>query len=167
MSKTKDNLAEAFAGESQANRRYLAYASQADKAGHPRIARLFRAVAEAETVHAHNHLRILGGIGSTEENLKDAIKGEHFEFKNMYPEMIEAAKQEGDTKAERTFHFANEVEKIHHDLYQQALNSLEKGEDQPDVEYHVCSICGYTHEGPPPDKCPVCSAAKKAFFKVD
>jgi rubrerythrin len=167
MSKTKEHLAEAFAGESQANRRYLAYASQAAKEGHPRVAKLFRAVAEAETIHAHNHLRIMGGIGSTAENLKEAIEGEHMEFKEMYPAMIKDAQAEGESKAERTFSYANEVEKIHHTLYQKALESIEKGQEQADVDYHVCSLCGYTHEGEAPDICPVCGAKKKAFFKVD
>jgi rubrerythrin len=167
MSKTKQHLAEAFAGESQANRRYLAYADQAAKEGHLKVAKLFRAVAEAETIHAHNHLRIMGGVGKTAENLKDAISGELHEFKEMYPEMIKDAKAEGESKAERTFTFANEVEKIHHTLYAKALESVEKGEAQEDADYHVCSICGYTHEGEAPDTCPVCGAKKKAFFKVD
>lgn len=165
MSKTEKNLKDAFAGESQANRKYLAFASQAAKAGHPQVAKLFRAVAEAETIHAHSHLRILGGIGSTEENLKEAISGEHFEFKEMYPAMIDQAREEGNKAAERTFHYANEVEKIHHDLYQKALDTL--GQPEQEVDYHVCSVCGYTLEGEPPEKCPVCNAAKKAFFKVD
>lgn len=166
MSSTQENLQEAFAGESQANRRYLAYAKQADKEGYPQVAKLFRAVAEAETVHAHNHLRIMGGIGTTAENLKDAIAGELHEFKNMYPEMIKVAQQEGQPQAERTFMFANDVEKIHHSLYERALEAMENKSD--DVEYYsVCSVCGYTHEGDSPDKCPVCNAAKKAFFRVD
>jgi rubrerythrin len=167
MSKTKQHLAEAFAGESQANRRYLAYADQAAKEGHLKVAKLFRAVAEAETIHAHNHLRIMGGIGKTAENLKDAISGELHEFKEMYPEMIKDAQAEGESKAERTFTYANEVEKIHHDLYAKALESVEKGKAQADADYHVCGICGYTQEGEAPDTCPVCGAKKKAFFKVD
>lgn len=166
MKSTKENLAEAFAGESQANRRYLAYAKQADKEGYPQVARLFRAVAEAETVHAHNHLRIMDGVGSTAENLKDAIAGENMEFKEMYPAMIETAQKEGEPKAERTFIYANDVEKIHADLYQRALDSLESG-GLGEAEMHVCSVCGYTVEGEAPDKCPVCSAGKKAFFQVD
>lgn len=165
MSKTEKNLKEAFAGESQANRKYLAFAKQADKEGHPQVAKLFRAVAEAETVHAHNHFRILGGVGSTAENLKEAISGEHFEFKEMYPDMIKQAEEEGNKQAVRTFDFANEVEKIHHDLYQSALDNLEQPDK--DVDYHVCSVCGYTCEGEAPDRCPVCKADKKAFFKVD
>ena len=163
MSKSEQNLREAFAGESQANRRYLAFAQQAEKEGLKQVAKLFRAAAEAETVHAHAHLRALGGIGSTAENLKEAIAGETHEFKSMYPAMIEAAKEEGNKAAERTFNYANAVEKVHASLYQKALGSLENLED---VDYYVCSVCGYTCEKEPPEKCPVCGAVKKAFFQV-
>ncbi len=162
MSKTGQNLMDAFAGESQANRKYLAFAKQADKEGHPQAARLFRAAAEAETVHAHAHLRILGGVKSTAENLKVAIAGETHEFKKMYPEMIETAKAEGH-KGERNFIYANEVEKIHASLYQKALDNLDNLES---VDYYVCSVCGYTCEKEPPETCPVCKAKAKAFFKV-
>jgi rubrerythrin len=164
MSKTEQNLREAFAGESQANRRYLAFAKQAEKEGHPRVAKLFRAAAEAETVHAHAHLRTLGEIRSTAENLKDAVAGETHEFKKMYPAMIEEAKKAGEGAAERSFTYANEVEKIHANLYQKALDNLGK---LPAADYHVCSVCGYTCENEPPERCPVCNAGKKAFFKVD
>ena len=116
MSQTEKNLQEAFAGESQANRKYLAFAKKADQEGYPLVANLFRAAAEAETVHAHAHLRVLKGINSTAENLKEAIAGETHEFKSMYPDMIETAKSEGNKAAERTFSFANEVEQIHADL---------------------------------------------------
>lgn len=163
MSKTLENLKEAFAGESQANRKYLAFAVQAEKEGHKQAARLFRAAAEAETVHAHAHLRAMKGVGSTVENLKEAVSGETHEFKNMYPPMIETAKAEGDKAAERSFTYANAVEKIHADLYQKALDTL----DNPtETDYHVCSVCGYTCEGEAPETCPICNAAKKAFFKV-
>jgi rubrerythrin len=164
MSKTEQNLREAFAGESQANRRYLAFAKQAEKEGHPRVAKLFRAAAEAETVHAHAHLRTLGEIRSTAENLKDAVAGETHEFKKMYPAMIEEAKKAGEKAAERSFSYANEVEKVHANLYQKALDNLGK---LPEADYYVCSVCGYTCENEPPDRCPVCNAVKKAFFKVD
>ena len=164
MAKTEQNLREAFAGESQANRRYLAFAKQAEKEGHPQVAKLFRAAAEAETVHAHTHLRTLGGIRSTAENLKEAIAGETHEFKKMYPAMIEEAKKAGEKAAERTFTYANEVEKVHANLYQNALDNLGK---LPEADYYVCSVCGYTCENEPPDRCPVCNAVKKAFFKVD
>ena len=165
MSQTEKNLQEAFAGESQANRKYLAFAKKADQEGYPLVANLFRAAAEAETVHAHAHLRVLKGINSTAENLKEAVAGETHEFKSMYPAMIETAKSEGNKAAERTFTFANEVEKIHADLYQKALDSLDNPED---VEcYYVCSVCGYTCENEPPETCPVCKANIKAFSRVD
>jgi rubrerythrin len=164
MSKTDDNLMEAFAGESQANRKYLAFAKQADKEGHPQAARLFRAAAAAETVHAHAHFNAANKVGSTVDNLKDAIAGETHEFKNMYPDMIEAAKAEGNKKAENSFFFANEVEKVHAELYQKALDNLE---NLTETDIHVCSICGYTVEGDVPDTCPVCKANSSAFFKVD
>jgi len=163
MSKTKENLKEAFAGESQANRKYLAFAKQAEKEGYSQVAKLFRAAAEAETVHAHAHLRALGGIGTTAENLEAAVSGETFEFKEMYPEMIETAKKEGDKNAERTFSFANDVEKVHAGLYRKALENLGSNEE---VDYYVCSVCGYTCENEPPDKCPVCGAKATAFSKV-
>lgn len=164
MSKTEQNLLNAFAGESQANRKYLAYAKQAEKDGYPQVAKLFRAVAEAETVHAHTHLRTLGKVKSTAENLKEALGGENYEFKEMYPPMIAAAAEEGNKAAERSFTYANEVEKIHAALYQKALDGLDRLEE---VDYYVCSVCGYTCEDHPPDKCPVCNAVAKAFFKVD
>jgi len=164
MSNTEQNLREAFAGESQANRRYLAFAKQAEKEGHPQVAKLFRAAAEAETVHAHAHLRTLDGVKSTAENLKEAIAGETHEFKKMYPAMIEEAKKERQKAAERSFTYANEVEKVHANLYQKALDNLGK---LPAADYYVCSVCGYTCENEPPDRCPVCNAVKKAFFKVD
>lgn len=163
MSQTEQNLREAFAGESQANRKYLAFAKKAEKEGYPQAAKLFRAAAEAETVHAHAHLRALGEIGGTAENLKTAIAGETHEFKNMYPEMIEAAKSEGHKAAERSFEFANAVEKIHAGLYQKALDNLENLEA---ADYFVCSVCGYTCENEPPEKCPVCGAKPNAFFEV-
>jgi rubrerythrin len=165
MSKTEENLKSAFAGESQANRKYLAFAKQAEKEGYTQAAKLFRAAAEAETVHAHAHLRVLGGIKSTSENLKEAISGETYEFKQMYPEMIEAAKEEDQKAAERSLNYANAVEKIHAELYQKALDSLDNPQD---VDcYYVCSVCGYTCENEPPDTCPVCGAKAKAFSKVE
>jgi len=165
MSKSDKYLREAFAGESQANRKYLAFAVQADKEGYPQVARLFRAAAEAETVHAHNHLRALKEIRSTADNLQAAISGETHEFKSMYPEMLEAAKAEGNTEAERTFNFANEVEKVHAHLYQRMLDSL--GTTKEDYPYYVCPVCGYTAENEPPDICPVCGAKGKVFKKIE
>jgi len=164
MSETEKNLLAAFAGESQANRKYLAFAKRAEQDGYKQVAKLFRAAAEAETVHAHAHLRTLGGVNKTADNLKEAIAGETHEFKEMYPAMIEKAEEEGDKAAQRSFSFANEVEKIHAGLYQNALDNLES---LPETDYYVCSVCGYTCEMEPPETCPVCGAKAKAFFKVD
>jgi rubrerythrin len=163
-SKTEKNLQEAFAGESQANRKYLAFAKKAETEGHSQVAKLFRAAAEAETVHAHAHLRALGGIGSTEANLREAIGGETHEFTEMYPQMIREATSEGFDNALRSFTYANAVEKVHADLYRKALESLGKNVA---VDYYVCQVCGNTIEGAPEGPCEVCGAAKTAFRKVD
>jgi rubrerythrin len=164
MSKTEKDLKDAFAGESQANRKYLAFAKKAEQEGYGQIAKLFRAAAEAETVHAHNHLKELGGIKGTADNLTEAINGEVFEFQKMYPQMIRDAEEEGNKGALRSFTFANEVEKIHADLYRKALENIGKNAE---VDYYVCQICGHTVENEPPDKCPVCGAGKKAYKKID
>ena len=164
MSKSEQHLRDAFAGESQANRKYLAFAEKAEKEGYPQVAKLFRAAGAAETVHAHAHLRALGEIGNTADNLKVALEGETHEFKHMYPEMIADAKDEGNKTAERSFIFANEVEQVHAELYQNALDNLDSLEE---ADYYVCSVCGMTVEDEAPDTCPVCSAKKSAFFKVD
>lgn len=161
---TEKNLMAAFAGESQANRRYLAFAKKAEKEGYKQVAKLFRAAAAAETIHAHNHLEVLGQIKDTEANLEEAISGETHEFKNMYPKMIEEAKEEGNKKAERTFSYASQVEEVHAKLYHKAL---EKMGDLPEADCHVCSVCGYTAEGEAPEKCPVCGSPKKLFMKID
>jgi rubrerythrin len=162
--KSEQNLQDAFAGESQANRKYLAFAKQADKEGFPQVARLFRAAAEAETVHAHNHLKALGGIKTTKENLVEAIGGETHEYKEMYPPMIEAAKEEGATEALRSFTYANTVEKTHAELYQNAFDTL--GQTGEQFDYYVCPICGHTVEKGEPDKCVVCGAAGAVFVQI-
>ena len=164
MAKTENYLKEAFAGESQANRKYLAFAVKADQEGFPQAARLFRAAAEAETVHAHAHLRVLKGIRSTKENLQEAIAGESHEFQKMYPEMIEAAKAEGQKAAERSFAYANDVEKIHAGLYQKMLDNL--GSSQESYSYYVCPVCGFTAEKEAPGVCPVCGTKGELFKKV-
>jgi rubrerythrin len=164
MSKTDTNLMDAFAGESQANRKYLAYAKQAEKEGLPQAARLFRAAAGAETIHAHAHLRLAGKIGTTMDNLKDALAGETHEFTHMYPEMIKDAEAEGRKAVLQYFGFVNAVEGEHADLYKKMLENGGKG---PAVEYYICTVCGYTHEGPCTDKCPVCKAAASAFVKSE
>ena len=163
-SQTEKDLKEAFAGESQANRKYLAFALQAEKEGYKQAAKLFRAAAEAETVHAHAHLRALGGIGNTVDNLKEAVGGETHEFKEMYPPMIENATAGGFAAAERSFRFANAVEEVHAGLYQKMLDNLEKA---PEVDYYVCMVCGHTLEHAPEGPCAVCGSAPKAFKKID
>jgi rubrerythrin len=162
-----DNLRDAFAGESQANRRYLAFAKKAEQEGYPQVARLFRAAAEAETVHAHSHLRIMGGIKSTQENLQEAIGGETLEYKEMYPGYIKTAAAEGNKEAGWSFNVANKVEEIHAGLYRKAADALKAGKDVPKVDYYVCKVCGNTVEESPPDKCPICGAPKTAFNKVE
>jgi len=162
--KTEKNLKEAFAGESQANRKYLAFAKKAETDGYPQAAKLFRAAADAETVHAHAHLRALDAVGSTEANLKEAIGGETHEFTTMYPEMIKDATNEGFDAALKSFSLANTVEKIHAGLYQKALDSLGSNAT---VDYYVCQVCGNTIEGEPDGPCEVCGAPKSAFKKID
>ncbi len=167
MGDTQKNLQEAFAGESQANRRYLFFANKAEKEGHPQIARLFRAAAKAETVHAYNHLRTMGGIKSTKENLEAAISGEHYEFTQMYPGFIEQAKAENNKPAESGFTWANKVEEVHHDLYQNALKALEAGLQLKDEPYFICPVCGYTVAGEAPDNCPICGTPGSKFNRVE
>jgi rubrerythrin len=167
MSNTQENLQEAFAGESQANRRYLFFADKAEKEGYSQIARLFRAAADAETVHARNHLKVMGGIKSTKDNLEAAVSGENYEFVKMYPGFIEQAKVENNEKAEISFTLANKVEKIHHGLYQEALKALEAGQKLKDEPYFVCQVCGNTVAGEAPEKCPVCGAPRSMFKCVE
>ena len=167
MSNTEENLQSALAGESQANRRYLFFAEKAEKEGHPQIASLFRAAAEAETVHARNHLVTMGGIGSTSDNLEAAVSGESYEFREMYPAFIEQAKSENNQRAEISFIHANAVEKIHHDLYQKALEALKAGQKLKDEPYFVCQVCGNTVAGEAPERCPVCGAPRSKFKQVE
>ncbi len=167
MSNTKENLESAFAGESQANRKYLFFADKADEEGNKRIARLFRAAADAETVHARNHLRVMQGIKSTKENLIAAIGGENHEFTEMYPAFIKQAQTEGEKKAVDSFDLANKVEQIHHRLYQDALDRLERGKAMELKPFYVCQYCGNTVEGEAPEKCPVCGAPKRMFKLIE
>lgn len=163
---TKENLLAAFAGESQANRKYLAFAKKADEEGLKQIAKLFRAAAEAETVHAHAHLRVLGGIKTTKENLQEAVAGENHEFVNMYPAFIKTALEEGNKQAEISFRNAMVVEKIHHSLYSQALAAANSSKDLPSADIYVCQVCGNTVEGEAPEKCPICGVPKTRFTKI-
>jgi rubrerythrin len=164
---TKENLAAAFAGESQANRKYLAFAKQAEVDGYPQVARLFRAAAHAETIHAHAHLRAMGGIHKTAENLEAAIEGEGFEFQQMYPPYLEEAQKEGDRMAEVTFRNALAVEGVHYDLYSKALAAVKNGSDLASRPVYVCEICGNTVYDQAEDKCSVCGVPKERFVLID
>jgi rubrerythrin len=164
---TKDNLQDAFSGESMANRKYLAFAKRADEDGYTQIAKLFRATAHAETIHAHAHLRVLGGIQDTQENLQSAVEGEAYEFHEMYPAFLEEARREGIKPAEFSFKNALAVEEIHHDLYSKALAVIKEGEDLPAVAIYVCPVCGYTVEGNTPANCPVCNIPGARFCEIE
>ncbi len=165
MTDTKENLGVAFAGESQANMKYRAFADKAEKDGFPNVARLLRTTAEAERTHAEGHLKALDKIGSTAENLKAAIEGETYEFKEMYPPMLEQAEEEGH-KAKRMFAYAVEAEEVHAKLYTLALEAVERGEDLAETNFYLCPICGYIEFGEPPETCPICGAKAKAFVQL-
>ncbi len=165
--RTENNLQEAFGGESQANRRYTFYAEKAEKEGYPQIGRLFRAVAEAETVHARNHLNAMDAIGTTKDNLMAASIGEHHEFTGMYPVFIEIADEERNERARNTFDWANKVEKIHYGYFEAALKAVKEGKKPEDTTYYVCQVCGNTVTGSAPDKCPICGSSAKAFKKME
>jgi rubrerythrin len=163
---TTENLHDAFAGESQANRKYVAFAKKAEEEGYPQMAKLFRAAAEAENVHDQAHLRVMGGIKDTADNLQTAIDGEGFEFKEMYPKYVAEAEAEDNKPAVLSFKNALAVEEIHQELYTEALNSVKSGNDLPENRIFVCEICGNTVYGEAPEKCPVCGAPKARFFEV-
>ncbi len=165
MASTQDNLKEAFAGESQANRKYLAYAEQASKDGFPNVAKLFRTAAEAETIHAMGHLKAMDGVQSTAENLKDAMQGETYEHEEMYPPMITQAESEGH-KAKRMFNFAAKAEAVHAKLYEQALKAVQQGKDLDVGEIYLCPVCGHIEFGQAPDACPICSTKGEKFVQL-
>ncbi len=162
MATTHDNLKEAFAGESQANRKYLAFAMQAEKEGLHNIARLFRTAAEAETIHALGHLQAMDGVGKTVANLKAAVEGETYEHEKMYPPMLAQAEAEGH-KAKRMFGLALKAEKVHAELYAKALEAAQAGKDLTETRFHLCPYCGYIEAGDPPAKCPICGAKGDTF----
>jgi len=162
---TKQNLQNAFAGESQAHMKYLIFADVAEKEGKSNIARLFRAISYAEQVHAMGHFKVLDGVGDTVANLGKAIGGETFEVDEMYPVYHEDAKFQGEKAAEKSTHYAMEAEKIHAKMYGDAKKAAEKGEDIAIKELYICPVCGYTHEGEPEDFCPVCGVKKEKFVK--
>ncbi len=166
MSSTEENLQSAFAGESQANRRYLFFADKAEKEGYPQVARLFRAAAEAETIHARNHFAVMDGVGSTRDNLMAGAMGEHYEFTRMYPPFIEQAESENNRRAQVTFEYANEVEQIHHRYFEEAIKALEAGQQLGDESYFVCQVCGNTVAGETPEKCPICGTSGSKFKRV-
>ena len=167
MTKTDENLKAAFAGESQANRMYLAFAKKAEEEGLTQVAKLFKAAAEAETVHALNHLRVMGQVKTTADNLGTSVSGETYEFKSMYPKMIEEAKAESNKKAVQSFDYANKVEQIHANLYQKALDALKNNKPIPAADIFVCPVCGNTFEGKATDICPICFTPKNKFVKID
>ncbi len=166
MTKTVEDLQAAFAGESQANRKYTAFARKADTEGLTQVAKLFRAAAHAETVHALAHFRALDGVGSTTDNLKAAIAGENYEVVSMYPAFIQDAESEAEKRALNSFKNAWEVEKIHEGLYRTALAAVEGQKALPEVDYYVCPVCGFTHEGPLEGRCPVCNTSTERFERI-
>jgi rubrerythrin len=165
---TQEDLQAAFAGESQANRKYTAFARKADAEGKPQVARIFRAAAYAETVHALNHFKAMGHVKSTSENLQAGMEGESYEFKSMYPGFLEAARKANDNPAAvKSFTYALEAEKGHYDLYARAKSAVDQGQDLPAKKLWVCEICGHTHEGDEaPEKCPICMAGRKAYTEI-
>ncbi|PKM76911.1 MAG: rubrerythrin [Firmicutes bacterium HGW-Firmicutes-15] len=162
---TQDNLKEAFAGESQANRKYLAFSQKAQGEGFEKVGRLFQVVAEAETIHALKHLGVMKGVSSTLDNLKEAVAGEHHEFTEMYPGFIAEAEKEGNQQAKTSFHLANEVEKVHHKLYEKALQAVEQQQDIQTEAFYLCPVCGHVEENEAPGRCPVCGAPGAVFKK--
>lgn len=166
MGRSVEDLKAAFAGESQANRRYATFAKKADDEGFKQVAKLFRAASEAEAVHAYNHMRRTGELKSTAENVAAAISGETYEFEKMYPEFLATAKQEKDERATWSFDVARQVEQIHAGLYSKAAEALKNKQDLASIDYYVCNVCGNTVEGEAPNTCPICGAPKKAFIKI-
>jgi rubrerythrin len=165
MPSTEENLQTAFAGESQANRKYLAYATKAEQDGFPNIAALFRTAAEAETIHALAHLRSMGGVRGTVENLRDAVSGETYEHTTMYPPMVEQAEAEGH-RGKAMLSMAMRAEVVHAELYQQALEAAEQGRDLETSEFYYCPVCGHVESGLPTEKCPICGAAPQKYLRV-
>lgn len=167
MTNTKDNLEEAFSGESKARNKYTFFAEIAEEEGKPGVAKLFRAAAKAEEFHAKNHFRTMGKLKSTKENLKAAAKGENYEHTEMYPDFIEKADEEGENKASKMFDYAKQVEEKHENFYRKALNAVQKGEDLEKKDWYICPVCGNTFEGDVPDNCPICGVPKDNFEKVE
>ncbi len=165
MSTTKENLKEAFAGESQANQKYRAFAKKAEKDGFPNVAKLFATAAEAERIHAEGHLSALEGIGSTADNLQAAIDGETYEYTNMYPPMLEQAEADGH-KAKRMFKYAMGAEDVHAQLYKLALEAVKSGKDLQVTDFYLCPVCGHIEFGKPDEDCPICGALASKYVKI-
>jgi rubrerythrin len=165
--KTEKNLQQAFSGESTANRRYTLYSEKAEEDGQPQVARLFRAAALAEAIHARNHFNAFDGIGSTKDNLTAAVFGEHEEFAYMYPGFIDDADRERNSRGLQTFQWANAVEKVHHRLFEKSLEAVREDKKPAETVYYVCQRCGNTVEGEAPDRCPICGAPRDRFTLVD
>jgi rubrerythrin len=165
MTNTESNLKEAFAGESQANRKYLAFARKAEQEGFTNVARLFRTAAEAETIHALGHLSALGGIGATADNLRGAIEGETYEYSHMYPPMLQQAIAD-EHKGKRMFGYALKAEAVHARLYQMALDAVAQGKDLAETRFYLCPVCGHIELGEPPASCPICGASRDRFMQV-
>ena len=165
MPTTKENLKEAFAGESQANQKYRAFAKKAERDGFPNIAKLFKTAAEAERIHAEGHLGALDGIGTTVENIKEAIGGETYEYTEMYPPMLDQAEKD-DHKAKRMFKYAVDAEDVHAQLYKLALAAAEQGKDLEETEFYLCPVCGHIEFGKPEDNCPICGTIASKYVKV-
>ncbi len=165
MKTTTDNLKEAFAGESQASQKYLAFAKKAEKDGFRNIARLFRTAAEAERIHAEGHLGAMEGVNSTAENLKVAVAGETYEYTTMYPPMLKQAEAEGH-KAKRMFDYAPKAEAVHARFYEMALEAVQQGKDLPEDKIYLCPICGNIEFGAPPESCPICKAKGSSFIQI-
>lgn len=165
MSSTTSNLKEAFAGESQANQKYRAFAKKAERDGFPNIAKLFRTTAEAERIHAEGHLKALDGIGSTTENLQTAIDGETYEYTDMYPPMVKQAETD-IPKAKRMFAYAVEAEEVHAKLYALALEAAAKGTDLAETDFYLCPVCGHIEFGKPTENCPICGTKAGKYLQV-
>jgi rubrerythrin len=165
MPSTKENLKEAFAGESQANQKYRAFAKKAERDGFPNIAKLFKTAAEAERIHAEGHLGALDGIGTTVDNLKEAIGGETYEYTEMYPSMLDQAEKDAH-KAKRMFKYAVDAEDVHAQLYKLALAAAEAGKDLEESEFYLCPVCGHIEFGKPEDNCPNCGTLASKYVKV-